>query len=188
MKILYVGRRKIVSEILKKAVEQTENDFIQVDNPDDVDAQYEMIFVDYEISDELCEKEDIDFEDIVIMASSYDDVDDDIECEVLRTPFLPSEVASIIQSRYESRDMSIKNEDTESLGVDILDPEEIDIVKSFLKDVEDEDLSKNDSEESMVLTPEELIDLIMRLKVKKIRKILEGAKIELKITFPKERE
>ena len=36
------------------------------------------------------------------------------------------------------------------------------------------------------MTPDELIAIIDRLKTKRLRKLLRGATIELKITFPKD--
>ncbi len=196
MKILYLGKRGIVAEILKKAAEQTKTDFRQSDNINKVDESG-VIFADYEMLEELLERVDIDIQNIILLASSHDEIDEDIKCEVLRTPFLSSDAAAIIKNRYIQN--SSEDED-ESLGVDILDPKEIDIVKSFLQDVESDDMTydeinelsdmdelEEDSEESMTLTPDELISLVNRLKVKKLRKILRGAKIELTITFPKDK-
>lgn len=194
MKILYLGKRGIVGEILKKASEQTKTDYMQTDNINKVDDKYGVIFADYEMIEELYEKEDIDIQNIVLLASSQDETDEDMKCEVLRMPFLPSDAAAIIENRNN------QNNEDESLGTDILDPEEIDIVKSFLQDVESDDMTydemnelsdmdevEDDRGESMTLTPDELISLIKRLKAKKLRKVLRGAKIELTITFPKDK-
>ncbi len=140
MKILYLGNKNIVEEILKEVAQQYGCGFIKRNNIDIKDI-YEVVFIDYEIVQELDDK-DIDSNKVVVVANSHDELDEDIRYEVLKTPFLPHDAYIAIESRCPKE--SKEEEDIDILKTDILDPVEIDIVKSFLEDVESDTIDSDD--------------------------------------------
>ena len=186
MEVLYIGNKKVVEEILRSVAKDMECEFNSA-SLDNISGSDSIVFIDYEI---FKDSNDIDINTPIIIASSSDDIGD-IDSEVLCTPFLPNDVYEILEDRC-------PKESIDNIEATILDSKEIEIVKSFLADVEsdieDSDILADENQEiddlkerdSIVMTPDELIAIIDRLKTKRLRKLLRGATIELKITFPKD--
>lgn len=187
MRIVYLGRVNLTAKILKDASLESEATFEVVESIESLNNN-DLIFVDYENIDKL--PEDIDSNRVVVLTSSSDKIANDFAFDTLKKPFLSGDVIDLIAKKSQ---LLYKSENVQT---DILNPDEIEIVKSFLKEVESNSDDRVDIDKlydmpspkqlSYLLSADELIEVLKSVKPKKLRKILKGAKINISITFEKD--
>ncbi|SFV58870.1 highly acidic protein [hydrothermal vent metagenome] len=205
MQILLINKNPIVSKLFSLSAKGMEG--IEIDEVEDIKGlpqeSYDMLFVDDgdSLDDELEEfLYSIDAKQKILFVSNDDRSVEGVD-EIIKKPFLPSTIISILQSSYGEESERVES-DIEEFIVDniepseekrdhsdslILDKAEIDKIKRLLLDSEDtieseqEDTTQSDSAE----IEERLIDALMDMKPKAIKRLLRGAEINISIKFPK---
>ena len=197
MKILLINDNPIVAEFLGKIAEKMSIDLHIERDVTRVDFEaYELVCVDDGISgyEELIEKLRKREGGVVLFSSGMRS--DVSSVETISKPFLPEDMEKCIKSYLERVEKGgvVFDEGEEMRKGAVLDPEEIDLIRNIL-DGEDMqmkdgygDFPSGENVERVKMDIDELIGLIKGLKLKKLRKLLKGAEIELSIKFPKERE
>jgi hypothetical protein len=128
---------------------------------------------------------------------------------VLRKPFLPSEIRDLVEERRNelARDPSQsvkakkkkekkkkkKNKANIDTHTEVLDPDEIEMIKALLEEegleiVHEEELVERVMGEEIDRTDrhEALLQALRTMRPKKIRKLLKGATVRINIIFPEE--
>jgi len=117
----------------------------------------------------------------VVLLSSGKDIDLDGVDMVVTKPFLPSDIVSILSGEDDEED-SVPGD--RLFGA--LDPEDIGIIREIL----DNDLAdEEDGEEeifSQSMSAEELIDRLLSIKPKRLKRLLAGAEVTISLKFPKD--
>ncbi|WP_456392829.1 hypothetical protein [Nitratifractor sp.] len=112
---------------------------------------------------------------------------------VLEKPFLPEEIRRLIEGAPEegARASSLSLSEERRASTEVLDEEEIRKIRSLLDDEGAEVGEISPSPERLqerAYTFEDLLDLLERQKVKKLKKLLRGAKIHISIQWPEGEE
>ena len=177
MNILYLGDSRVIQDILDDISKDMDFILYTDDNKKD---EVDIVLADLDYID-IDEVVDIyPKNSIIAIVSSMDEKIDDIH--TIQKPFLPKDIIDAI-SKLNS---NIKK-------TEVLNLEEIERVKKLLEETNispEESLESIDiySSESMSynITADELINLLERVKIKKLRKLLKGAVIDISIRFPKD--
>ena len=178
MNILYLGDSRVIQDILDDISKDMDFILYTDDNKKD---EVDIVLADLDYID-IDEVVDIyPKNSIIAIVSSMDEKIDDIY--TIQKPFLPKDIIDAI-SKLRS---DIKE-------TEVLNLEEIERVKKLLEEAEnispEESLESIDiyGSESMSynITADELINLLERVKIKKLRKLLKGAVIDISIRFPKD--
>lgn len=209
MRILLINNNPIVTKIFAlsaKGMEGVEIDEV-VHTSKLPHVSYDMLFIDDGDST------DDELEEIIYTIDAKQKilfVSDDIRFvsgidEIICKPFLPSTIISMLRSSYSDtrdiveqdiEDLPIENieladEKRENSGSLILDRVEIDMIKRVLLDSEDgaveETSGSSDTAEIESIEMEhQMIEALMEMKPKTIKRLLRGAEINITIKFPKE--
>jgi len=177
MNILYLGDSRVIQDILDDISKDMDFILYTDDNKKD---EVDIVLADLDYID-IDEVVDIyPKNSIIAIVSSMDEKIDDIY--TIQKPFLPKDIIDAI-SKLNS---NIKK-------TEVLNLEEIERVKKLLEETNispEESLESIDiyGSESMSynITADELINLLERVKIKKLRKLLKGAVIDISIRFPKD--
>jgi len=177
MNILYLGDSRVIQDILDDISKDMDFILYTDDNKKD---EVDIVLADLDYID-IDEVVDIyPKNSIIAIVSSMDEKIDDIH--TIQKPFLPKDIIDAI-SKLNS---NIKK-------TEVLNLEEIERVKKLLEETNispEESLESIDiyNSESMSynITADELINLLERVKIKKLRKLLKGAVIDISIRFPKD--
>ncbi len=118
---------------------------------------------------------------------------------VLSKPFLPRDIRRLLEEEpeeeeepWEELSLSDPGETGDGELTEVLDEEEIRRIRALLDGEEIDETpgsipeSVSAERESKTLSADELFELLERLKVKKLRKLLRGATIHLSIQFPED--
>jgi len=178
MNILYLGESRVIQDILDDISQDMDFILYTDDNKKD---EVDIVLADLDYID-IDEVVDIyPKSSIIAIVSSIDEKIDDIH--TIQKPFLPKDIIDTI-SKLSS---DIKK-------TEVLNLEEIERVKKLLE--ETENISSEESLESIDIygsesmsyniTADELINLLERVKIKRLRKLLKGAVIDISIRFPKD--
>jgi len=195
MKALLFTRNHVVREFVELAVKDAGVTLDVVDdNLDFAKESYDYVFVDDKISflEEIIQNLDDIASKSVILYNTQDDIWDHFDMQI-KKPFLPSDIKNILTTN--------DKETTADQEAQVLDLQEISEIKKLLEedgvqivseedlveeiDGESEDQNSADIETNSELE-EKLLGAILRMKPKKIRKLLKGAEVTLKIKFPKD--
>lgn len=177
MNILYLGDSRVIQDILDDISKDMDFILYTDDNKKD---EVDIVLADLDYID-IDEVVDIyPKNSIIAIVSSMDEKIDDIY--TIQKPFLPKDIIDAI-SKLNS---NIKK-------TEVLNLEEIERVKKLLEETNispEESLESIDiyGSESMSynITADELINLLERVKIKKLRRLLKGAVIDISIRFPKD--
>jgi len=177
MNILYLGDSRVIQDILDDISKDMDFILYTDDNKKD---EVDIVLADLDYID-IDEVVDIyPKNSIIAIVSSMDEKIDDIH--TIQKPFLPKDIIDAI-SKLNS---NIKK-------TEVLNLEEIERVKKLLEETNispEESLESIDiyNSESMSynITADELINLLERVKIKKLRRLLKGAVIDISIRFPKD--
>jgi len=205
MQILLINKNPIVSKLFSLSAKGMEG--ISIDEVEDIKSlshkSYDMLFIDDgdSLDDELEESiYSIDAKQKILFVSDSDRFIDGVD-EIIKKPFLPTTIISMLQSSYgEKRDVIEK--DIEKLLVDnielskekrdsddslILDKAEIDMIKRLLLDSEDDIISEQEdiADSDTIEMEQQLVKALMEMKPKMIKRLLKGAEINITIKFPK---
>ncbi len=178
MNILYLGESRVIQDILDDISQDMDFILYTDDNKKD---EVDIVLADLDYID-IDEVVDIyPKSSIIAIVSSIDEKIDDIH--TIQKPFLPKDIIDAI-SKLSS---DIKK-------TEVLNLEEIERVKKLLEEAEN--ISSEESLESIDIygsesmsyniTADELINLLERVKIKRLRKLLKGAVIDISIRFPKD--
>jgi len=177
MNILYLGESRVIQDILDDISQDMDFILYTDDNKKD---EVDIVLADLDYID-IDEVVDIyPKSSIIAIVSSIDEKIDDIH--TIQKPFLPKDIIDTI-SKLSS---DIKK-------TEVLNLEEIERIKKLL---EETNISSEESLESIDIygsesmsyniTADELINLLERVKIKRLRKLLKGAVIDISIRFPKD--
>ncbi len=201
MKILLLTRNHVVHEFVELVADRVG---AQLDVQDTiegiVDTEYDFLFVDDR--GDLLEKsitliDSLDTQNNIVLYNKTKPIHDLFDLGI-KKPFLPSDIQAILEEIPKPK---VHLEEDQILNI-----RDIDEIKSLLEDegleiVSEEDLvdeitsgsdlymaeEKLEREESTSVE-EKLLEAIMQMEPKKIRKLLKGAEVSINIRFPKENE
>jgi len=159
-----------------------------------VDVGYDFLFVDdrgelLEQSKALIER--LETRKNIVLYNQAKEIHDLFDIQV-KKPFLPSDIQMILEAPPETK---VHLEEDQILNI-----RDIDEIKSLLEDegleiVSEEDLADEITAESgiqivesQISQEDKLIEAIMQMEPKRIRKLLKGAEVTIKIRFPKGNE
>ena len=213
MRILLLSYNHTVQEMVALALKEMEGvELVVTQAADQVEpTAYDLILIDdispvYEESVALVQA--LGVEAIVLLAQAGN-----MEAEqfgrVLRKPFLPSEIRDLVEERRNelARDPSQsvkakkkkekkkkkKNKANIDTHTEVLDPDEIEMIKALLEEegleiVHEEELVERVMGEEIDRTDrhEALLQALRTMRPKKIRKLLKGATVRINIIFPEE--
>jgi len=201
MKILLLTRNHVVHEFVELVADRVG---AQLDVQDTiegiVDIGYDFLFVDDR--GDLLEKsitliDSFDTQKNIVLYNKTKPMHDLFDLGI-KKPFLPSDIQTILEEIPKPK---IHLEEDQILNI-----RDIDEIKSLLEDegleiISEEDLADEITSESDLHIVEEkiereesasveekLLEAIMQMESKKIRKLLKGAEVTINIRFPKENE
>lgn len=186
MNILLINTNPIVSKLFILSAKSIINVHIdEIDNNGLIPkSSYDILFVDDGCCDEHHMQEFFSMVNAtkkILFSNKNNHTIEHIDA-IIPKPFLPSHIIEMLQTVEEKDDSNptIK----ESM---ILDSDEIDTIKKLLLDEEEyfDDRSENE-DNSDKYTIENIVDVLQHIESQKIREILAGAEITIKIKFPKE--
>ncbi len=172
LRVILFNTSSVVFELISLGLEELDIEFTQINNaqilPQD---SYDILFID-----ELYSKSK-DIESIIgqidvnhkILLSSSDKSNIVGITQIVTKPFLPADISYIVKKEFKTS---------------ILDINEIESIKELLDDALLEHLDES------ILTKKskkdkDLLKELFSMKTKKLKKILEGAEINISIKFPK---
>ena len=203
MRILLVNTNPVISRLISWNTRS--DDTIHIDEIDTMEkipeVYYDVVFID----EKCCDIQQIDNSlqkmnagKKILFTAQKEIIIEGIDRVILK-PFLPSEITmlleSILSGSENTEDILLFEESTTTTkestnkGRSVLDGKEIEIIKQLLLEEEPEtNRSGIDElvEKSNVGFEEKLLETLIEMKPKKIRKLLEGAEISITIKFPKE--
>jgi len=205
MQILLINKNPIVSKLFSLSAKGMEG--IEIDEVEDIKSlaheSYDMLFIDDgdSVDEELEEYiYSIDAKQKILFVSNDSRYINGLD-EIIKKPFLPSTIISMLRSSY-GEERVVVEKDIEKLLVEdveliedekdksdslILDRAEIDTIKRLLLDSEDGINTQVESIESESIEMEDrLVKVLMDMKPEMIKKLLKGAEINITIKFPKE--
>jgi len=195
MKILLLTRNHVVREFVELVADRVEAELVVYDAVEEiVDAGYDFLFVDDR--GELLEQsvmliDNLDTGKNIVLYNKTKEIHDLFDIQV-KKPFLPSDIQMILEELPTSK---VHLEEDQILNI-----RDIDEIKSLLEDegleiVSEEDLADEITAESelqivgsQISQEEKLLEAIIQMEPKKIRKLLKGAEVTINIRFPKENE
>ena len=185
MNILLINKNPIISRLVTLCMHDDNITFEELEYLTDITLdKYDIIFVDgdsYSTSVEaLLSLTEIELKVLFLESDSTLDYDEEVFTHTIEKPFLPSQIKDIIHTLT-----PIKSTNTP----EILDANEIDKIKSLLIEDDSELVIENDivdiiskKEDSFTLE-EKILSTLKGMKIKKIKKLLEGAEINISIKF-----
>jgi hypothetical protein len=195
MKILLLTRNHVVREFVELVADRVDAELVLYDTVEGiVDVGYDFLFVDdrgelLEQSKALIER--LETRKNIVLYNQAKEIHDLFDIQV-KKPFLPSDIQMILEAPPETK---VHLEEDQILNI-----RDIDEIKSLLEDegleiVSEEDLADEITAESGIQIVEsqisqenKLIEAIMQMEPKRIRKLLKGAEVTIKIRFPKGNE
>ncbi len=203
MQILLINKNPIVSKLFALSAKSIEG--VEMDEVEDIQNlphdSYDILFIDDGDSlDEELEEciYSIDAK-LKILFVAEDNRDIDGVDEIIKKPFLPSTIVSKIQSQH-SKEIERSPIEKAELTRDriakddslVLDKKEIDVIKNLLLESEEhttneqEEMVQRDSADTKEKLEEQLLEALINMKPKMIKRLLKGAEINISIKFPKE--
>jgi DNA-binding response OmpR family regulator len=191
MKILLINSNPVVSGFMKRAAERAGVQIHIRRDTADIDCDsYDLICIDdgivgYEgIIESLSDMR----ERIVLFAAVASA--DIAEVRTISKPFLPEELEKCMQSHLKKSESTF-DEGEEMKRKAVLDEQEVDLIRRILDgesmtdESGDDEFGSQRSDKRMKIDIDELLELINGVKMKRLRKLLEGAEIEISVKFPK---
>ncbi len=211
MRVLLLSYNHTVQEMVALALREEEVELVVAQAADQVEpTNYDLVLVDdlstaYEESIALLRALGVDA--IVLLAQAGNMKAEDFG-RVLRKPFLPSDIQALVASRRgeleadpslsvkakkkKKKKKKQKNQSKTAPATEVLDPDEIEMIKTLLQEEGLEIVEETELAEQVITatTDEEparheaLLKALRKMKPKKIRKLLKGATVRIEITFP----
>ena len=208
MNVLLLSRNHTVSEMVALAFRDKDRArLIVAEGPNVVvDDVYDVLIVDdalegYREALDLAERLGIGHTVLLSQMGATEDLG--FEHRISK-PFLPSEIETLIggyieenkASKQPKKKRSKKKKKSFRSEAEVLNLEEIDMIKSLLEEegleiVNEEELAEKvlddtSVKEEDITQNEALLEALRTMKPKKIRKLLKGATVKIEITFPGE--
>jgi len=195
MEVLLISSNRIVKEMVRLAIKRVQGELESVDNISQAKKdRYDFLIVDEPLKQDIEGIKEYLMVDLTIALVSKDEELKDGFDYILRKPFLPTDIVQILtkytkESKETNDNMSLEEfiEDRENT---ILDIKEIEEIRSLLEEDNtltfDEPKEKEQILEVKDIELDELIDKFHSMKSKKLKKLLRGAEITIKIRFPKD--
>jgi len=202
MKILLLTRNHVVKEFVSLVADRVSAKLFVVDNISDVKPKrYDFMFVDdgsipLEQSIEMMEELDRSICSVLLYSR---DSDQGSQFDImLKKPFLPSDIQNIIEDRercdgdksereYLSSDQILNLQDIEEIKT-LLDSDELEIVPEEILADEIDKATKNREQSSELQNGDGILDAILAMDHKRLRKLLAGAEVSISIKFPEGEE
>jgi len=177
VEIILFNSSSLISELILLALENIDSNIVEIDSNQPIPKDsYDLLIIDDSYGDSsdiglLIERIDAKHK---ILLSSSEDIFDGVTKTLLK-PFLPKDIEKIV-------------EDSMDISSAILDLDEI----QSIKDILDGELltaptitKKEKKKREKSSEVEYLLQELLSMKSKKIKKILEGVKINISIEFPR---
>jgi len=194
MEVLLISSSRIVKEMVRLAIKRVQGELESVDNISQAKKdRYDFLIVDEPLKRDIEGIKEYLMVDLTIALVSKDEELKDEFDYILRKPFLPTDIVQVLtKCAKESKeiDNSISLEEFMENRGTILDIKEIEEIRSLLEEDNtltfDEPKEKEQILEVKDIELDELIDKFHSMKSKKLKKLLRGAEITIKIRFPKD--
>lgn len=190
MKILLITHNRVVKEFIELATDKINASLTVTEDIASVeDSSFDFVFVD----DRIGSKESLGtiikiFEKSVsvILFSQAKELHDEFDIKI-KKPFLPSDIQNILEQQSDDKSYSPAEQ--------ILNLEDIQEIKNLLDSEsehemleEEEILSDTPELDIAKLSQDKILELLLSMEPKKIRKLLKGAELNIQIKFPKENQ
>jgi DNA-binding response OmpR family regulator len=219
MRVLLISHNHTVQEMVALALREMGGvELVTARSADHVEpTTYDLILVDDALplyQESIVLAQTLGVEAIVLLAQGTN-AEADRFPQVLRKPFLPSEIRTLTEERQaeirshvdgslpagdlpaplpKKKKKKKKKKIQKTNQTEVLDMDEIKAIKSLLEEegleiVGEEDLAEKvmQAEGDASLDPQEALAVALRtMRPKKIRKLLKGATVRIEITFPKQ--
>jgi len=204
MRVLLLSRSRVVQELVKLGIKSLETVELEiVEEPSELQGdRYDLLLLDDGYLREFSAPE----ADHLIVGRRVllgrEERDAEAWDRVLPKPFLPGDIREILveespEPEEEEADLEafLREELEREKETAVLDGEEIRRIRSLLDESPEEQPSGELSdlpepevspERDRAYSVDEILDLLERVKVKKLRKVLQGATIRISIEFPEE--
>ena len=205
MRILLLSRSRVVQELVKLGLNRLENARLEiVENPETLRGDhYDLLLVDdgFEREFRNMDAAHLIAGQRVLLGKAEETAAEEMYSGILAKPFLPGDIRTLLEeTEYASSDTGKVDEEHVAAeaaeitgGTEILDEAEIEKIRRLLdvEMTEEDPIGKEKDTGEMfraetVYSIEEFLQLLERGKVKKLRKILQGAKIHITIEIPEE--
>jgi len=111
----------------------------------------------------------------------------------VKKPFLPSEIQAILEAQEETTDAVLNLQDIEEIrrllegeGMEIVSEETLAEAVITEETLSSKETSAEEDTKSERTTEEKILEALVQMEPKRIRKLLKGAEVTLTIRFPKE--
>ncbi len=196
MRILLVSRNRVVQELVKLALKDIEA--LELEILDRVESpRYEQYDLILEEDNQVLERHNLDLKKIEsskrILLGDKDRIKKGNYDYIVAKPFLPSDIRRAIDKSksLDSKTQRVLSKDQEAkpqIETEILDRDEIMLIRRLLEDEIDADKPFQEMEQDsrITLDIEEFLKLLKECKVKKLRQLLKGARLNIEIEFPED--
>jgi hypothetical protein len=205
MRVLLLSRSRVVQELVKLGIGGVESAVLEIaEEPARIAGdRYDLLLLDDRFAREFASLEigHLLTGDRVLLGSA-EGVDPEVYDRVLEKPFLPADIRALASGVGDPAEEVDVEEDlrefltgelaaAESEETEVLDREEIRKIRALLDGGESEDFEVPEERatpvrEAAAYRADELLDLLERIKTKKLRRLLRGATIRIEIDFPEE--
>jgi len=195
MKVLLLTRNHVVREFVELVADRVGVDLDVHEHVSDVDGDaYDLLFVDDRgelLEESIALRKRLKTSQSIVLFGEESALHASFDRKI-KKPFLPSDIQHILEEQQ------MTEEDTADQILNLQDIEEI---KSLLEDEGMEIVSEEDLVDEITMentlqivetetvnstTEEKLLKALLSMEPKKIRKLLKGAEVTLRIKFPKE--
>jgi len=195
MKVLLLTRNHVVREFVELVADRVGVDLDVYEHVSDVDGDaYDLLFVDDRgelLEESIVLRERLKTSQSIVLFGEESVLHASFDRKI-KKPFLPSDIQRILEEQQ------MTEEDTADQILNLQDIEEI---KSLLEDEGMEIVSEEDLVDEITMentlqimetetvnntVEEKLLKALLGMEPKKIRKLLKGAEVTLRIKFPKE--
>jgi len=201
MRVLLLSHNHTVQEMVALALRETKGvELVTAQAADQIEpTTYDMVIIDdalplYDESVALLQV--LGVEPVVLLAHGKNTETEPFD-RVIRKPFLPAEIREMVESERErigtkrkKKHPRKKKKHTQTRTA-ILDPDEIETIKSLLEEEGLEVIGEEELTDSVLQTPADVpesadvwIKALSGMKAKKLRKLLRGATVRIEIVFP----
>jgi len=191
MKILLLSRSRVVRELVRLALGEIKASLESAESLQKVERdRYDVLLLDDTVytEDLVGQIGDMLLFKRRILLGNGEKHDAGYFDAMISKPFLPNDVVRILrgQNAISEKSESPGRKGEEERSPRVLDMEEIDEIRRLLRDdySPDQDIAGEEIQTEIRMDPERLISLFDAGKMKKLKKLLQGAEITLTINFP----
>ena len=200
MRVLLLSQNRVVRELVKLGVKEVPGAELEIADGADLTAadRYDLILVD----DRILKGKEVGLEHLLAARRVLlgEETGSETFDTIIAKPFLPEDIRRLLERKVlepeEQKREGLHGFFEEETAPEVLDEEELRRIRQLLDgeaEIKPEEESlpaplKNESWEDPggVYSFEAFLELLQRQKIKRLKKLLGGATVEIKIHFPKE--